>query len=272
MNARTAETKLLITLFKTLMLPPAIQLLMIVFAWVCWHRFRSVARLSLSVAVISLWLLSLPIVSQSLFIWLEAPFVKQSSLAQQARGEAVVVLGGGRLRSAPEFSGKDQLSQQALWRARYGAYLARKLVDADGYQLPIIVSGGTVMPYDTDSEAALAAELLEKEFFIEHVIQEPDSKDTWHNAIYTAELLKQQNIAKVLLVTHAYHMRRAHYSFKKAGVDVIPMATGFVGGRLKSINDSWYGWWDAWLPSAASLYQSHVALHEYLGLLFYVFR
>ena len=65
------------------------------------------------------------------------------------------------------------------------------------------------MPYETISEATVAAELLEKEFFIERVIQEPNSRDTWHNALNTSELLKQQNILTVLLVTHAYHMRRA---------------------------------------------------------------
>jgi uncharacterized SAM-binding protein YcdF (DUF218 family) len=128
------------------------------------------------------------------------------------------------------------------------------------------------MPYETISEATVAAELLEKEFFIERVIQEPNSRDTWHNAINTSELLKQQNILTVLLVTHAYHMRRAHHSFIEAGVDVIPMATGFISSRLESKSEPWYEWWDAWLPSASSLNQSRVALHEYLGLLFYVIR
>jgi uncharacterized SAM-binding protein YcdF (DUF218 family) len=84
--------------------------------------------------------------------------------------------------------------------------------------------------------------------------------------------LKQQNISTVLLVTHAYQMRRAHHSFIEAGVDVITMATGFIGSRLGSKSEPWYEWWDAWLPSAWSLNQSRVALHEYLGLLFYVIR
>jgi hypothetical protein len=44
---------------------------------------------------------------------------------------------------------------------RYGAYLSRKLIDAQGSQLPIVVSGSTVKPYETISEAEMAAEILE---------------------------------------------------------------------------------------------------------------
>jgi uncharacterized SAM-binding protein YcdF (DUF218 family) len=229
-------------------------------------------RLTLSFAVISLSLLSLPlplpVVSQSLFVWLEAPFVKQAASARQSMASAEVVLGGGRLRLAPEFDGKDQLSHHALWRLRYGAYLARKLVDTNGDQLPIIVSGSTVRSYET----AMAAELLEQEFSIKRVLQESNSRDTWQNAIKTSELLEQMNSPTVLLVTYACHMRRAQYSFLRAGGDIIPMVTGFVSGRLVSEGEPWYGWWDDWLPSAYHLNQSYIALHEYIGLLFYLIR
>jgi uncharacterized SAM-binding protein YcdF (DUF218 family) len=52
------------------------------------------------------------------------------------------------------------------------------------------------------------------------------------------------NSPTVLLVTHAYHMRRAQYSFLRAGFYIIPMATGFVSSRLVSEGEPWYGWWD----------------------------
>ena len=82
--------------------------------------------------MIRLWLLSVPIVSQSLFKWLEAPFVQHASSAQQILTGPVVFLGGGgKLRSAPEFGDNDQLSQYALWRISYCAYLVRKRVDVE---------------------------------------------------------------------------------------------------------------------------------------------
>jgi uncharacterized SAM-binding protein YcdF (DUF218 family) len=80
------------------------------------------------------------------------------------------------------------------------------------------------------------------------------------------------NSPAALLLTHAYHMRRAQYSFLRAGVDIIPMATGFVSSRLVSEGEPWYGWWDDWLPSAYHLNQSYIALHEYIGPLFYLIR
>ncbi len=242
---------------------------MILFAWICWRSFKRLAKLSLALAVSSLLLLSMPIVSEALFLWLESPFVKQASLAHQSKASAVIVLGGGRLRLAPEFDGKDQLSHHALWRLRYGAYLARKRVDISGRQLPVVVSGGVVKPYELVSEAQMAADVLQQEFAIDYVIAEPASRDTWQNARNTATLLKANDFSTVLLVTHAYHMRRAQYAFVQAGVDVIPMATGFFSSRLQSKTEPWYGWWDDWLPRASYLHQSYIALHEYLGLLFY---
>ncbi len=118
----------------------------------------------------------------------------------------------------------------------------------------------------------MAAELLKQEFSIEHIITESASRDTWQNAHNTAELLKENNFTRVLLVTHAYHMRRARYAFERSGVDVIPMATGFFSARLQSKGRAWYGWWDDWLPRASSLNRSSIALHEYLGLLVYQLR
>jgi hypothetical protein len=75
-----------------------------------------------------------------MFIRLEASFVEQTSLVQQARGSAMVVWGG--VRSIPKFGGKDPLSQHGLWCTRYGSYLARKLFDASELQHFVIVFGG----------------------------------------------------------------------------------------------------------------------------------
>jgi hypothetical protein len=81
--------------------------------------------------MIHLWLLSVPIVSQSLFKWLETLFVQHASSAQQILTGAVVFLGSGKLRSAPEFGDNGQLSQYALWRISYCICLVRNRVDAE---------------------------------------------------------------------------------------------------------------------------------------------
>ena len=248
---------LALTLLKTLLLPPALQLLMVVIAALLWGRYKLISRLLMILAWGSLWLLSLPVVSANLLSYLESPYLAQPSIVRDdTLPQAIVVLGGGREANAPEYNGRDQVSHQSLWRLRYGARLAKK------YQLPLIVSGGTVYPCEVDSEALLSAELLQEDFGLSDIWQEDQSRDTWQNAQNTARLLDSKQLSKVFLVTHAYHMRRAEFSFRQAGVDVIPMGTGF----FSTANTEWL---DAWLPRANALMGSRTALHEFLGLLVY---
>jgi uncharacterized SAM-binding protein YcdF (DUF218 family) len=244
-------------LLKTFLLPPALQLLLMGFALVLWRKSKKIAYALILFSWVSLLALSLPAVSGWLFEWLEAPYIEQAEPSLVDVG-AIVILGGGRKRNLPEYD-EDQVSYHSLWRLRYGARLAKQL------GLPIIVSGGTVYPYETISEAAISANLLSEDYGIETVWQEGDSRDTWHNAIYTAKLAKEKGISQVILVTHAYHMRRAQMAFEQAGLDVVPMATGFFSVS----GDQWI---NHWLPKGAALYRSQVALHEYLGLLYYRLR
>lgn len=249
---------MIITLFKTLLLPPALQLGLAAVALLLWHRYRRTAVLLFCLAWLSLLLLSLPSVAASLFKWLEKPYLEQR-ISQQPAAEAVVVLGGGRLRNLPEYSG-DQVGYHALWRLRYAAKLARDL------DLPVVVSGGTVYPYEQLTEAQLAKAVLQDELGIESVWLEGGSRNTWQNAQNTATLLADKGLGRILLVTHAYHMRRAEYAFNQAGISLIePAPTGFFSTDTG-------GWWNDWLPQAYALHRSRIALHEYLGLLFYRLR
>jgi len=235
--------------------------MMVLVAVVIWSRYRLFARLLMFLAWFTLALLSLPIVSTGLFSWLERPYLETAMPIRQATDtatprpspEIIVVLGGGRMHSAPEHAGRDQVSHQSLWRLRYAATLAKE------FELPVIASGGTVYPYEQVSEAALADEVLRNDFGLSGVIQEGLSRNTWENAYNTASLLEEKGLKTVFLVTHAYHMRRAEFIFREAGVNVVPVATGFFSTK----NDEW---WDAWLPTARALSNSKVALHEYLGL------
>jgi uncharacterized SAM-binding protein YcdF (DUF218 family) len=205
-------------------------------------------------------------VSTSLFNWLEQPYKTQEFVLDEDVG-AIVVLGAGRWRNLPEYQLQDQPSYYAMWRLRFGARLAKQ------YNLPIIVSGGTVYPYETISEAAISARFLRDELQVDEVWEEGNSRDTWQNAKNSLALLSERGIQKVAIVTHAYHMRRAELAFHRAiknsadfsSIVVTPMPTGFLH-QTKS------GWWDDYLPRSIELQKSRTALHEYLGLLFYGLR
>ena len=82
-------------------------------------------------------------------------------------------------------------------------------------------------------------------------------KDTIEEAKKIKKMLKTK---KFILITSAYHMKRAMIIFKSFGLNPIPAPTDFL------IKDS-----DKLLsmPSGRGLIKSEIAWHEYLGILFF---
>src|SRR5512143_1521342 len=115
-----------------LLLPPTgllLLALLAVFALRGWPRLR-IALLTLSIA--GVLALSLPVVAFALLRAIEPPPLAEVTLPS---AQAIVILGGGRNRNAPEWGGTT-LSAFTVQRVRYGAKLARKT------SLPVLVSGG----------------------------------------------------------------------------------------------------------------------------------
>jgi uncharacterized SAM-binding protein YcdF (DUF218 family) len=247
---------MLTTLIKTLLLPPALPLLMIVAGFLVWSRHRYLARMSVFLGVCILWGLSLPVVSAYLHKGLESDYVAETPSVAPSGVQAIVVLGAGRHYSASEYGG-DTLSHSALWRLRYGAYLAER------WNLPVLVSGGNVRPFDVVPEAEMGVDFLRRELNVDVAWAESQSRNTWENAEFSTSFFEKQNIHHVALVTHAYHMSRSVYAFQQAGLTVTPMPTGQLSQQSSA------AYWLNWLPSAGALNRSYLALHEYLGLLFY---
>ena len=87
---------------------------------------------------------------------------------------------------------------------------------------------------------------------------------TWDNARLSAPLLQKQGIRRIVLVTHAWHLRRAAPLFEAQGLSVIPAGIQFSSTRLDFPLDV--------LPTPAGLRDSTFALHEWLGILWYKLR
>ncbi|RME59680.1 YdcF family protein [Candidatus Parcubacteria bacterium] len=79
------------------------------------------------------------------------------------------------------------------------------------------------------------------------IIKGSGSRNTHKNALECKELMQEKGMHKVLLVTSAWHMRRALATFLSVGIAAIPAPTDYegVGRSQASIMDS--------LPDAASL-------------------
>ena len=140
----------------------------------------------------------------------------------------------------------------ALERVRYAARLAK----ASG--LPVLTSGG--LHYgEPPSEAAMMAEVLARDYGVAVRWQEGLSRTTWENARYSAEILKKEGVERVLLVTQAWHMPRARWSFEQVGFQVVSAPMGFLGvpnGRPAG----------GWLPESKAVWQSGLLLSEAVGL------
>jgi len=244
-------------LIETLILPPGILLLTIALGLLLLKRKpRSGYALSWA-ALLTLYLLSTPAVSLSLIGSLENnwPALSRQQLVQPS-AQAIVVLAGGRKSNAPEYEA-DTVSSISLSRTRYAAWLHHHT------QLPVIASGGVVMSSGKKSEAALIANVLRHEFNVPYVLAESTSQTTRENALHIRKILENQQITRIYLVTHAFHMPRAISVFAATGIQAIPAPTAFTipADGIPLLTN--------YLPQASALQTSYLALHEYAGMLWY---
>lgn len=241
---------LLKKLLSVLLLPPLLPLLIVVAGLLLLRRKPRLGRgLAWGGVLLSLFLIT-PVSVNLLTTPLEnVPVLDPVNLA---RGEAIVILGAGHRRYLPEYGGPTP-NRLALERMRYGARLAR----ASG--LPVLVSGGG--PSEYQSEAQLMAEALRVDFGVTPRWLEFRSLDTQGNAHFSAPMLKAAGVGRIILVTHAAHMRRALREFEAQGLQVIPAPLGFFSDVATGERFLDY------LPGATAARASWYALHEWLGLL-----
>jgi len=171
---------------------------------------------------------------------------------------AIVILSAGRRAYAPEFGG-ETADALTLERVRYGARLARET------HLPVLVSGGSTQG-EAIPLAKLMADALRGDYGLTPKWQESRSTNTAENAIYSAEILKREGINRVVLVTHAWHMKRAYAAFAANGLSVIAAPTAFYGRPARRS-------WDYYFEPAESAFRNAgYAFHEIIGGYWYAIR
>lgn len=234
------------------LLPPLNLLLAGVAGFWLLKRRRGLGRALIVVSLAGLWLLSTPIISNALL-----DSLKPDPVALNGReADAVVILGGGRVRDSLEYGG-DTLGRFSVERVRYGARLAKRL------RKPVMVVGGAPEGGNL-SEGEILRAALRDEFGVDTRWVEPFSRNTRENARNAAEILKQAGIRRIYLVTHSWHLRRALPEFEATGLKVVPAGTGYSLAQAISPLD--------FLPRAQSLDQSYLAMHEWIGIVWYRIR
>ncbi len=139
------------------------------------------------------------------------------------QAEVIVVLGGGTEsgdypRPMTEVNGAGD-------RVLYAAKLYH-----DGAAPIILVSGGNLgfSSARGDTPAEEMTDLLNMLGVpTESIWQQDQSQNTYEDALYSAELLREKEITEVILVTSAMHMPRAKALFENQGIAVIPALPPF---------------------------------------------
>ena len=243
-------------LVATLLLPPA-SLLLLVLAGVLVMRFSTRWGKALcAIGALLLWALSCNATAYGLgqLLLRSYPPISIQALKQT---QAIVVLGGGVQLYAPEYE-QATLSDAAYQRLVYGRYLKTL------HDLPLVFSGGkgwAAPSGQVQSEAQVAANVLQRDFGLRFFLADEASRDTRENALRSYAILSAKGIRRIALVTHDWHMQRSLEQFEAAGFEVIPAPMGYTQPPMR---------WDTdYLPSANGLRASNRVLHEWLGRLHY---
>jgi uncharacterized SAM-binding protein YcdF (DUF218 family) len=210
----------------------------------CRRRYRA-GTLSVLFGILWLGCCSTP----AFATWLREPLeqrYEQKEAAAYPHEDVIVVLGGGTLPGNNWMA--DDPHTQAT-RLGFGLQLFQH-----GRANVVLLSGG-------DQAVKMARMLLEQGVPATALRMENASANTHQNALYTAAMLRRENLLRILLVTSGIHMSRAAGSFERQGLTVIPAPAP------DPIYPSWQH--SRWWPQRAALQLSGRCLHEYLGMWWY---
>jgi uncharacterized SAM-binding protein YcdF (DUF218 family) len=247
-------------ILSQLIYPLGTSLLLIVIALIGLLLGRR--RLAGSAVVVALaWLgiWSLPAVSDQLRLSLESRH-PQVAAEELPSADVIILLGGGMQATPPNwpYPGLGSSADRVWHAARL--YHAGKA--------PVILVSGGVMGWEGERRSGAQAM---REFLIdlgvptEAVLIEDRSRSTRENAVFSAQILRDQGFDRALLVTSALHMHRSLATFRAVGLNPVAAATDFeVMPEPNHIK--------RWLPDAEALHDSTRALHEYIGLITYRLR
>lgn len=211
-------------------------------------QYKKLSRLSAFLGIALLYGLSLPYTSQKLHDSLTTE--DNLSLSDYQSAQAIVLLGGG-LRDSKELSGKLAVSQIALERVRYAAFLQKET------GLPLLITGAAP---NGSPEASVMANELDYFFNVPTRWLDNQAKTTVQNAQFSREILAKEGIRKIVLVTNQWHMMRARMLFEREGFEVLPAS---VGNGITPVE---YGLTLMhFLPQSGALHSNMHALKEWIG-------
>ena len=241
--------------FKTalsLILPPASLIIIMAAGFLIIGLRRGLGRLLIAVGFLLLYLLSISPISSALLKPLEASFPPWKG--GQVKADAIVVLGGG-VRDLTWLALPSEPSCSSNERVVKGVTIYRK------HHLPLVFMGGNGDPSGTRSPDAdaMARMALELGVSAKDVKVENKSRNTLESSKALKGMIKGSDI---ILVTSAFHLKRASAMFTKQGFRVMPAPAAY---RYEHEKITFF----SFIPHAGTLADSSTAISEYASLLWY---
>ncbi|MGK7943875.1 MAG: YdcF family protein [Microcystaceae cyanobacterium] len=243
--------------------PLGLASLLMLVTLILWWKHSRWTPYPIAISLIVLLLASNVWVSHGLIYSLERQI---PSLTNVPNADAIVILGGA--------TRSPVIPRQMVEVNEHGDRLlyATKLYK-EGKAPLIIAAGGRIgWSGQKGSEAQDMAELLQLMGVPKTaIIEEPESLNTYQNAININSILQQENIKQIILITSAFHLPRSLLIFKKLGINPIPAPTDFFV-TLNNAPSSLEGIILGILPDAHRLSVTTLALKEYIGIIIYRLR
>ena len=221
-----------------------------------WRRQRFFGTLGLVI----LWVFASKPVANVLTYRLER--ATHSTMRPDVTYDAVVLLGG--------ISDERVLAEmhQPAYNDNVERLVATHRLLADGRARVAIISGAPEEPgLAAYSEArALAQQLVDWGIDPARILLEERARNTYENAVYSKEIASAQGLDRVVIVTSAFHMRRAEECFHAAHFPVDTFMVDYRVPTERHVSSEWL------MPRAAYLHQSTAMLRELFGYWIYRLR
>lgn len=163
----------------------------------------------------------------------------------------IVLLGAGVTQSET----RDDLQPGIFGNSRVAAAaIAYRECRAHTEDCHILVSGGDPLHLGQAEAQVYAYSLMALGIPAHDLILETRSRNTFENARFTAEILREQAPARLWLVTSGVHMRRSLLYFGHFGLHPAALASEYVKAPR------------AWVPLGMNVMLSDIALAEWIGI------
>jgi uncharacterized SAM-binding protein YcdF (DUF218 family) len=215
-------------------------------------RYRKISVTAFSIGLL-MWFFSITPTSDLLLSNLESGFHQDAGLS----GDVIILLGGAIFDNVPDLTGSGFPDGDMLGRIVTSVRLQKRL------NIPVIVSFGRVFEDREPGAPVIKRFLVDLGVPEDQIILENESRDTYENAKFSMEICRKTGFKSPILLTSAYHLKRAYWVSKHLGMDAYPFPACFMTQK-----DHGYRWYSL-LPSGDNFARVSMALHEILGLSFY---